>query len=826
MNDIFVFNRIRCSVSDDNDIVLQGFCSEKIFLNTEALQIVLKKSSGEDKKITARYDFSKAPLDKKNLFGAGKTVKTFSAIITLIEKVEDDERLYMYFKESETDNTVELYSCTGKELKHYTDKLNYCVDSVESDGKNIMIKGWAVDAHDVEFKLVKIEQGKEEDISFELNRYTRSDVAESFAELDNTKDIGFVVKLANNKYKMRLYLSAGERHEEYRVNGSKGVSRIPVVNKAKNVINKTIMNTKNYGLKSTWLKIKIRFRTKAAFATANYNTWIKKRMPDKKELARQRDMKFEYSPLFSILVPLYETNEYFLDELIKSVKNQTYKNWELCFSDGSKDSERLRKIIENYSKADKRIKYTDDKKGPLGISDNTNQAYEIATGEYIVLGDHDDLFTPDALYECVKVLNNKKVDVIYTDEDKTDEKGKKFFGANFKPDFNIDLLRSCNYICHMFVASKKLVDEIGTFNSEFDGAQDYDFILRCVEKANEVYHIPKVLYRWRAHSNSTSERPDSKLYAFEAGRRAIEAHYKRLGIEAIVENGDHLGQYKTTYKIKGNPLISIVIPNKDHVEDLKKCMDSIDEKSDYKNYEYIIVENNSEEDITFEFYKQLEKRDNVNVLYWDKEFNYSAINNFGVKEAKGEYILLLNNDVEVINGDWLSQMLGYCQREEVGIVGARLYYEDDTIQHAGVVIGFGGIAGHTFVTLDEDSDLYQSRTKVACDYSAVTAACLMTKKKIYEEVGGLEEAFKVAFNDIDFCLKVRATGKLVVYNANAKLHHYESKSRGAEDTFEKKERFNSEIKLFRSRWPEILENGDPYYNVNLTLDKADFSIRV
>lgn len=826
MNDIFVFNRIRCSVSDDNDIVLQGFCSEKIFLNTEALQIVLKKSSGEDKKITARYDFSKAPLDKKNLFGAGKTVKTFSAIITLIEKVEDDERLYMYFKESETDNPVELYSCTGKELEHYTDKLNYCVDSVESDGKNIMIKGWAVDAHDVEFKLVKIEQGKEEDISFELNRYTRSDVAESFAELDNTKDIGFVVKLANNKYKMRLYLSAGERHEEYRVNGSKGVSRIPVVNKAKNVINKTIMNTKNYGLKSTWLKIKIRFRTKAAFATANYNTWIKKRMPDKKELARQRDMKFEYSPLFSILVPLYETDEYFLDELIKSVKNQTYKNWELCFSDGSKDSERLRKIIENYSKTDKRIKYTDDKKGPLGISDNTNQAYEIATGEYIVLGDHDDLFTPDALYECVKVLNNKKVDVIYTDEDKTDEKGKKFFGANFKPDFNIDLLRSCNYICHMFVASKKLVDEIGTFNSEFDGAQDYDFILRCVEKANEVYHIPKVLYRWRAHSNSTSERPDSKLYAFEAGRRAIEAHYKRLGIEAIVENGDHLGQYKTTYKIKGNPLISIVIPNKDHVEDLKKCMDSIDEKSDYKNYEYIIVENNSEEDITFEFYKQLEKRDNVNVLYWDKEFNYSAINNFGVKEAKGEYILLLNNDVEVINGDWLSQMLGYCQREEVGIVGARLYYEDDTIQHAGVVIGFGGIAGHTFVTLDEDSDLYQSRTKVACDYSAVTAACLMTKKKIYEEVGGLEEAFKVAFNDIDFCLKVRATGKLVVYNANAKLHHYESKSRGAEDTFEKKERFNSEIKLFRSRWPEILENGDPYYNVNLTLDKADFSIRV
>ena len=825
MNDLFVFNRIRCSVAADDVIVMQGFCNEEISQNTEALQIAVKKSDGTQDELDAKYDISKAPLDRKNLFGSGKIVKMLSVIINFNYHLADDEKVILIYNKKNGEK-VELYSCSGKEIRHYDEKLNYCVDFIESDGKYILIKGWAVDKHDIDFKLVKIEQGKEEEIPFELSRYTRSDVAESFVELDNSKDIGFVIKLLNNNYKMRLYLTAGKRHEEYRINGSKGISKIAAVNKAKNIINKTLMNTKNYGLKSTLLKIKIRFRTRAAFATANYNSWIKKRMPDKKELSRQAGTSFDYNPLFSILVPLYETDEYFLDELIKSVKNQTYKNWEICFSDGSQNPQRLKNIISNYNKSDKRIKYIADKKGPLGISENTNQAFEIAEGEYIILGDHDDLFTPDALFECAKILNEKKVDVIYTDEDKTDEKGKKFFGANFKPDFNIDLLRSCNYICHMFVASKKLVEDVGTFNSEFDGAQDYDFILRCVEKANEVYHIPKVLYRWRAHSNSTSERPDSKLYAFDAGRRALEAHYKRLGIEAIVENGDHLGIYKTTYKIIGNPLVSIVIPNKDHIEDLKKCMDSVDEKSDYKNYEYIIVENNSEEEITFNFYKEIEKRDNVRVLYWDKEFNYSAINNFGVKEAKGEYILLLNNDVEVINGDWLSQMLGYCQREEVGIVGARLYYEDDTIQHAGVVIGFGGIAGHTFVTLDEDSDLYQSRTKVACDYSAVTAACLLTKKKIYDEVGGLEEAFKVAFNDVDFCLKVRALDKLVVYNANAKLHHYESKSRGAEDTFEKKERFNSEIKLFQSRWPEILENGDPYYNVNLTLDKADFSIRV
>ncbi len=825
MNEYFIFNRIRCSVADDKAIVLQGFCGEELSDAADALQIVLE-GKNKSKHVDSKFIISKAPLDKKNLFGSGKIVKTLSAIIKPDESFESEDKLKLFYMKKGEAAPIELYSCTGKEIDHYAAKLNYCIDSVFSDGKYIMIKGWAVDCCDVDFDLVRIEQGTEEKLLYELNHYTRSDVCDSFVEIENTRDIGFVIKLLNNNYKMRLYLKAGNKSEQYRINGSKGLSKIPAVNKIKNVVTKTVRNTKNYGLKSTLLKIKIRLRTRAAFATANYNSWIKKRMPNKKELLKQEQTKFSYNPRFSILVPLYETSEYFLAELIKSVKKQTYKNWELCFSDGSRDSERLRKILEPYMALDDRIKYIAKKKGPLGISDNTNQAYELAGGDYIVLGDHDDLFTPDALFECVKVLNNRQVDVIYTDEDKTDEKGKRFFGANFKPDFNIDLLRSCNYICHMFVAKKTLVDRVGTFNHEFDGAQDYDFILRCVEQANEVCHIPKVLYRWRAHTNSTSERPDSKLYAFDAGRRAIEAHYKRLGIDATVENGDHLGLYKTTYKIAGEPLISIIIPNKDHVEDLKKCMDSVDEKSDYKNYEYIIVENNSEEELTFEYYKELEKRDNVRVLYWDKEFNYSAINNFGEKEAKGEYILLLNNDIEVINGDWLSQMLGYCQREDVGIVGARLYYEDDTIQHAGVVIGFGGIAGHAFVTLDEESDLYQSRTKVACDYSAVTAACLMTKKKIYDEVGGLEESFKVAFNDIDFCMKVRALGKLVVYNANAKLHHYESKSRGAEDTFEKKERFNSEIKLFNSRWPEIIENGDPYYNVNLTLDKADFSIRV
>lgn len=378
----------------------------------------------------------------------------------------------------------------------------------------------------------------------------------------------------------------------------------------------------------------------------------------------------------------------------------------------------------------------------------------------------------------------------------------------------------------MFVAEKTLVEKVGLFDPAFNGAQDYDFIFRCIEQAKGIRHIPRVLYHWRAHTVSTAEIPESKIYAFEAGKRAIAAHLKRVGLDGIVEDGDNLGFYKVSYPVKGEPLVSIVIPNKDHISDLKKCMKAIDERSTYRNLEYVIVENNSEKQETFAYYKELERREDVNVLYWPDEFNYSKINNYGVEHAKGEYILLLNNDTEMINDDCLEQMLGYCQREDVGIVGARLYYDDNTIQHAGVIVGFGGVAGHAFVTLNEDDGLYQSRTKVACDYSAVTAACMMVKKKVFEEVGGLEPEFKVAFNDVDFCMKVRRTGKLVVYVPQAMLYHYESKSRGLEDTPDKQVRFNNEVELFIKRWPEILADGDPYYNVNLALDAADFSIRV
>ena len=390
------------------------------------------------------------------------------------------------------------------------------------------------------------------------------------------------------------------------------------------------------------------------------------------------------------------------------------------------------------------------------------------------------------------------------------------------------MLCTVNYICHLFVVSRKVIEKVGGLRSEFDGAQDYDFVLRCVEavKDEEICHIPKILYHWRCHEDSTAENPESKLYAFEAGRRAVQAHYERTGIHAEVFKGEYLGLYRTKFIRDHDPLISIIIPNKDHIDDLKRCMESIEQKSTYKNYEYIIVENNSTDSATFEYYKKLEAENpKVHMVYWDGVFNYSAINNYGASFAKGEYLLLLNNDTEIINPDCLEELLGYCMRKDVGAVGARLYYEDDTIQHAGVVIGFGGIAGHCFVQQKRGTTGYCHRIICAQDYSAVTAACMMVKKSAFDAVGGLSEELAVAFNDIDFCMKLRKEGYLIVYNPYAELYHYESKSRGLEDTPEKVARFNKEIATFEKKWPEILKNGDPYYNPNLTLKSQDFSLK-
>lgn len=547
-------------------------------------------------------------------------------------------------------------------------------------------------------------------------------------------------------------------------------------------------------------------------------------------IEEQRSTLFKYQPKFSILVPLYNTPDNFLCEMIESVIWQTYENWELCLADGSDEEHNtVGERCQEYVKKDSRIVYRhlDENRG---ISENTNACIQMATGDYIGLFDHDDLLTQDALYEVVKCLNkSEEIDVVYTDEDKylydSATNSGKYVEAHCKSDFNLDLLRSNNYICHFFVVRKQIIDQIGGFRKEYDGSQDYDLILRCVEKAKRVEHIPKVLYHWRIHANSTAGNPQSKMYCYEAGKHAIESHLQRQGISADVEMTEHWGLYRVKYSVKEKPLVSIIIPNKDEKNTLQKCINSILEKTTYHNYEIIVVENNSETEEIFEYYKELSLNEKIRITHWKGVFNYSKINNYGVGCAKGEYIVLLNNDVEIISEDWIGEMLSNCQRAEVGITGAKLLYPNSTVQHCGIIIGLGGIAGHTFVGIDRNHPGYFGRACVQQNLSAVTAACLMVKKSIFDEVGGLEESLQVAFNDVDFCLKVRKAGYLVVMNPNVLLYHYESKSRGVEDTLEKQERFASEVKYMAEHWTDVLKNGDPYYNKNLTLVRSDFSIK-
>lgn len=541
---------------------------------------------------------------------------------------------------------------------------------------------------------------------------------------------------------------------------------------------------------------------------------------------QEENAQFPKDIKFSVLVPLYNTPESFLKAMIESVQAQTYKNWELCLADGS-DSEHsfVGEICKKYADGDKRIKYEKLEKN-LGISENTNACIKMATGEYIALFDHDDLLHPSALYEVMRAICEHGADFIYTDENTFSEEPRDAYNPHFKPDFSPDTLRSYNYICHLSVFSRELLDSVGYFRSEYDGSQDYDLILRLTEKAKKVFHIRKILYYWRAHKNSVAQDVAAKPYTVTAAKKALAAHLERCGLKGEVLDSSVPTTYHIKYEIDENPLISVIIPNKDHTDDLDICLKSLYEKSSYKNFEVIIVENNSTEKETFEYYEKIKQRyENLKVVIWTGIFNYSAINNFGVSYAKGEYILLLNNDVEIINGSCLEEMLMFAQRKDVGAVGAKLYYSDDTVQHAGVILGLGGTAGHAHKHFGRSHPGYAARASIAQNLTACTAACLMMRRDVFDEVGGLDESFEVAFNDVDLCMKIREKGYLIVFTPYAELYHYESKSRGNDDTPEKLERFHGEVRRFEMKWQKQLDDGDPYYNPNLTLTRDDFSLK-
>lgn len=585
-------------------------------------------------------------------------------------------------------------------------------------------------------------------------------------------------------------------------------------------IQKGFRYLKHYGIKEFWIRLHERFEPEEV----PYGPWYEAYVPDEETLNRQRKRKFLNAPLISVVVPAYHTPPLFLRQMLDSLIAQTYGGWELCIANGSPDDKEMEAVLEEYEKRDSRIRHENLKEN-LGIAENTNAAFRMAKGEFIGLLDHDDLLAPNALYEIALALEkNPEADVVYTDEDKVTTDLKEHFQPHLKPDFNLDLLRSNNYICHFFTVRREIVEQVGGFRKEFDGAQDYDFIFRCTEEARKILHIPEILYHWRTHKESTADNPASKMYAFEAGKRAIEAHLKRTGTDGEVSHTPDLGFYRVKYPVKGEPLISIIIPNKDEKESLEACLKSIWEKTTYKNYEIIVVENNSTSDEIFRYYKEISKK-GVRLLRWKKEFNYSAINNFGAAHAKGEFLLFLNNDVTVITPDWLTELAGLCQRKEVGAAGVKLLYPDNTIQHAGCVIGIGGIAGHMFVDMPANRTGYLHKASLLQDMSAVTAACMVVKKQVFDQVGGFTEKLAVAFNDVDLCLKINKAGSLVVYDPYVQLYHMESKTRGAEDSKEKVRRFQTEIEYMRCHWLDILKNGDPYYNKNLSLTKWNYSLK-
>lgn len=592
-------------------------------------------------------------------------------------------------------------------------------------------------------------------------------------------------------------------------------------------LSRIFYHIKRYGMIRTIKKIIGRIfllgKVNRQSAKQLYQTWIVQNEPADEELENQKKHKFAKQPKISIVVPLYNTDENFFLELLNSVLVQTYSNWELCFADGSQ--ERNDTIYAMCSRCSKvRYRFLGENKG---ISENTNLAIEMAQGDYIAFLDHDDTLPPFALYEIVKTINDKpETEFIYSDEDKIDEKGERF-DPYFKPDFSPETLECHNYITHFVVIKKTLLDQIGKLNSQFDGAQDFDFVLRATENTKHIDHIPKVLYHWRAHQKSTAKVADTKNYAYEAGVKVIAEHLKRTGKEAIVKNpGEVPGIYQVKYAVKGKPKVSILIPNKDYYQGLKKCLKSILTLTTYENYEILILENNSTEKEIFAFYKTIQQNPKIRVLECkEKEFNYSKIINFGVKNATGDFILQLNNDTKLLTPDWLEILLGYAQNKEIGAVGARLYYPDKSIQHAGIAYGIAGKAGNLLVGLPYGTHDPFGREAATRNVAAVTGACLFCRREIYDEVGFMAETlFKVAFNDVDFCLKILEKGYRVVYNPYIELIHYESKTRGYEDTPEKKARFEEETQNFQTKWNHLLAKGDPYYNPNLSREDGNFRI--
>lgn len=698
--------------------------------------------------------------------------------------------------------------------------ISYSIDAIEYNTykQEYTCAFWAFDTEKNEL-AIEIQDSKGNVVPTQIEQSVRMDLLVLDLVDKDTKTCGYKVSFKGSPEE-KYVLLLKSRNEEIKLKLNKKLKFSNLTYKRLWIFEKRAMNYfRINGLKKTIARI---FGNKNN--TLDYEKWFNATKVKEEELREQRSTHFEYEPKISIIVATFNTKESYLKEMIDSVVDQSYSNWELCIGDGS-TNDSVETYVKKHYGSDSRILFNKLEKN-YGISGNMNGALELATGDYVGLFDHDDILTPDCLFEVVSSLQEIRHDAVYTDEDKLDDEHQIFVDPHFKPDFAPQQLCSHNYITHFFVVKMDIIKKVGAMREEYDGSQDYDFIFRCTEVANSVHHIPKVLYHWRMHIASTAANPESKMYCYTAGKKAIESHYERLGLKAKVEMLPlpYYGMYHTTFETPGNPLVSIIIPNKDLKDTLQTCIESLEHVNTYKNIEIIIVENNSETEEIFEYYKELEKTyNNVRIVTWKDRFNYSLINNFGVQHAKGDYLLFLNNDTEMIKPDSISHMLGYCMLDEVGCIGAKLLYPDETVQHCGVVVGFRGYALHAFTGIGKNDPGYMGRALVTSNYSAVTAACLMVKKSDFNSVEGFDPQFEVACNDVDFCLKVQALGKYNVEDVSSVWTHYESKTRGLDISGESLARLQNEISKFQTKWSDLLEKGDPFYNKNYNTDEIPFT---
>jgi GT2 family glycosyltransferase len=573
---------------------------------------------------------------------------------------------------------------------------------------------------------------------------------------------------------------------------------------------KTVRMLKNEGVKQTCFAA--RYVVKRHFLLNR----LKKEFhltPEKR--ARQQTAVFEAMPKISVIVPLYNTPERFLREMVNSVLAQSYQNWQLCLADGSDaQNNHVQEFCRGVAASDTRILYQKLVRNQ-GISGNTNAAISMSDGDYIALLDHDDLLAEGALYEVVKAINETGAEFLYSDEALFLQKPKDSRSMHFKPAFSPDFLRGCNYICHLSVVKRSLVERVGGYDTSFDGSQDYDFTLRATEIAQKIHHIAIPLYFWRIHPGSVADDISAKPYAYDAAVRAVQSHLDRIGLKGQALRSTAIPMVRVIYDIPDTPPVSIIIPSCDQQQSLKTCIDSITQKSTYRNIEIVICENNSKEPETFSYYETLKQNPNIKIVTWEGTFNFSAINNFARKSAVGQHLVFLNNDIEVITPDWIEEMVMFTQRPDVGGCGIKLLYPNNTVQHGGIAMGIGGSAANLCPLFPREHEGYMSRLAIASNMSACTAACLCVRADVFDAVGGFDEQLAVSFNDVDLCLKIREKGYLIVFNPVAEAYHYESRSRGYDRKGAKKKRMEQEKEILRRKWPQYYEeDGDPYYNKN------------